>query len=731
MSMQQLEGAMAPRGSMRTGLFRRTSQRRFSPGRALLPALLPAFFACSDTGDHGTRGTGDLPLDTECPQAEDLLGYPACVHHVPDEDTFQAVTVDSSSVDQLRVGKYMVPATQDARLPTLFIYVDTFPLHYDFLVTAFPDLFSGLTTSEYNQIILYPESREFYAGTLSLYVDGDGFYYGFVVWDDPSDESSTLTLEQATAAWEALQERFGIGDLAWVPYTSAQAEAAQGWDDAPFTIEGLDSVVEYEVYNPGECYGSMRLYTLDEFDAATEAAEFGYQDILAIAEAPYDIERVVSGIVTGTRQGTLSHLNVRSLARGTPNCYMADPLENLAAWEGMMVRFECGQDDWSIREASTQEAESWWESIQPDPVDICEPDLDETSMPGLLELATDTSQQRETATCQYGSKGANLATLYQRIDQQYQLDGFLVPFHYYDQFVRSNTWTVDLGRGAAEYSFQDTLEAWHQDEYFLGDPSVRRDRLESLRQAMDDSPVDQDLLDSLGERILDVFGSDTIMVRFRSSSNAEDSLEFSGAGLYESESACLADETDGDDQGPSLCDSDKDNEETLQDALREVWASLWNMEAWDERDWYGIDHMNAAMGVLVNTRTKNEQANIVAFSGNPTSDDDDRYLVNSQEGELDVVSSEPGIYPESDLLTLEDGQVIEILRVSSSSELSDGDYVLSDTELEELGEVLYGINAVYPVDQDVPDGYDILWDTEWKVKEDGQLIIKQIRPYLR
>jgi phosphoenolpyruvate synthase/pyruvate phosphate dikinase len=219
------------------------------------------------------------------------------------------------------------------------------------------------------------------------------------------------------------------------------------------------------------------------------------------------------------------------------------------------------------------------------------------------------------------------------------------------------------------------------------------------------------------------------MVRFRSSSNAEDGLAFSGAGLYLSESGCLADELDGDDEGPSLCDPLKEDEQTISHALLEVWSSTWGMVAWEERDWYGIDHSEVAMGVLVDTRFGGELANIVAFTGNPTSAGDDRYLVNAQYGELEVVAAEPGVFPEKNLLTLDAaGDVTLIDRVSQSSE---AEIVLTDAQLEELGGVLWDIAQVYPLDDEVPEGHDVLWDTEWKVRSDGQLIIKQIRPFLR
>ena len=695
-------------------------------------AALAFLTACNGSADKGVSATdsgGEAVVEDEpdCAEAEALLGYPACTHRVATEDTFEAFTVTSASVDQMRVGKYLVPAVEDARLPPVFINVSEFPLHFEFLVTAFPDRFSGLSTSDYEQLTLHSDTREFYAGTVSLYIDSAGFFYGFTVWDDPGSDDDVLTLEQATAAWSGLQDRFDVGTLAWVPTTEGQLAAAESWTDAPFEIKGLEPV-EYEAYNPGEAFGTLRLYTLEELEEAYVEGSFGYQDIVVLDEAPSDLERVVSGIVTGTRQGGLSHLNVRSLARGTPNCFVKGPFEAVAEYADKLVRFECGETDWSVRDASEEEAQAWWDSIRPEPVEICDAEREDDSILGLMEVPTDSKAERSEAICRYGAKGANLATLYQRIDDRYQFDGFVIPFHYYDAFVQQSTWTVDLGDGVGTHSFAETLDAWHADEAFLSDPSVRRERLAALRDAFFEAPIDPELIEALSERIVDTWGDDTTMVRFRSSSNAEDGLDFSGAGLYTSESACVADELDGDADGPCICDPDKGGERSISDALHTVWASLWNMQAWDERDWYGIPYEQIAMGILVNDRSKDEQANAVAFTGNPTSEGDNRYLINAQEGEVEVVSSEPGVFPESILVTVDDGEVTNILRVTQSSEVSE---VLTDAEVEELAGVLSVCAEAFPNDYTVPDGHDLLWDTEWKITSEGRLVVKQIRPYLR
>ena len=52
---------------------------------------------------------------------------------------------------------------------------------------------------------------------------------------------------------------------------------------------------------------------------------------------------------------------------------------------------------------------------------------------------------------------------------------------------------------------------------------------------------------------------------------------------------------------------------------------------------------------------------------------DGRFLINAQAGELEVVSPEPGTWPEKTRLTLEDGEVVEIDRVRGSSELPEGE----------------------------------------------------------
>ncbi|HMO66417.1 MAG TPA: PEP/pyruvate-binding domain-containing protein, partial [Verrucomicrobiota bacterium] len=95
-------------------------------------------------------------------------------------------------------------------------------------------------------------------------------------------------------------------------------------------------------------------------------------------------------------------------------------------------------------------------------------------------------------------------------------------------------------------------------------------------------------------------------IRFRSSTNVEDTEQFSGAGLYDSFSGCLADDLDGDNQGPSRCDPAEPRERGVFRALRKVYASFYNDNAYLERLRRGVDEAVVGMALLVHHSTPDE-----------------------------------------------------------------------------------------------------------------------------
>ena len=103
-------------------------------------------------------------------------------------------------------------------------------------------------------------------------------------------------------------------------------------------------------------------------------------------------------------------------------------------------------------------------------------------------------------------------------------------------------------------------------------------------------------------------------IRFRSSTNVEDAETFTGAGLYDSYSGCLLDDLDADTAGPSACDPGEAQERGVFRALRKVYASFYNDNAYLERLRHGVDEAKVGMAVLVHHSfpDEEEQANGVA-----------------------------------------------------------------------------------------------------------------------
>lgn len=681
--------------------------------------------------DESSGGTTDATTGEEvtvCAEAEARLGMRVCVHAV-DAAAWTEVALAVDLVDQVRTSKYLAPARADARLPALVMDVHAYELHYQFLIKAFPELFAGLSPEGYDGLISDPAGREFFAGPITEYrTADDGRVFGFVAWDPQTDLASTVTCEQFKSLHAMLSEVVTAGPLAAVPTGDLQREVLAGCDVPQYDAT---AAVEYEPYTVAAGFGTIRRYTPTEFAAATGAAAYGFQDILVLDEAPLDVERVISGAVTGGRQAELSHLNVRSAARGTPNCYLRDAYTRLAEWDGQLVRLACGEHELEIRAATPEEAQAWWDDLRPEPVDLPAPDLEWPELTPLLELPTATADERALGVRRYGAKGRNLAALYQRIDGSLQIPGFLIPFRYHDEFMRAQGWEVDLGDGPEWLTFAETVDRLLADPAFRSDPALRRVRLAQFYEAMRDGVCDPELVLAVHEQLLATFGADTVMARFRSSSNAEDALGFSGAGLYESTNGCPADDLDADGGGPSRCDPNEPEERGVCRALKKVWASLWLVRAFEEREWYAMDHSLAAMGVLVDERFADERANMVVFTGDPNIAGDQRFLVNAQVGDSEVVSPDPGTWPERARLTLVDGAVTEIDRVEGSSELPEGEHVVSDAQLQELGAQLWEIREVFPIDEAPPQDSVLLLDTEWKIRPDQSLMIKQIRPYLR
>ena len=179
-------------------------------------------------------------------------------------------------------------------------------------------------------------------------------------------------------------------------------------------------------------------------------------------------------------------------------------------------------------------------------------------------------------------------------------DGFGIPFYFYDEFMQFN-------------NFYEEAEVMIDNESFVNDIAFREDRLRDFRDDIKDAPMPAWMLQSLAGHARCT--SPGTAVRCRSSTNNEDLPGFSGAGLYTSKTQHL-------DEGH------------ISKSIKQVYASMWNFRAYEERDFYRVDHFMAAMGVLCHPNFQEEKSNGVGISLDPIYDTQGHVLLEHPSGRI-------------------------------------------------------------------------------------------------
>jgi phosphoenolpyruvate synthase/pyruvate phosphate dikinase len=284
---------------------------------------------------------------------------------------------------------------------------------------------------------------------------------------------------------------------------------------------------------------------------------------------------------------------------------------------------------------------------------------------------------------------------------------FAIPFYYYQQHMEAH------GIDKAIPEMLDASAAQTQNRN-----RIIREGLETMRDRIREAPIDSELLRIVSDKVA---ASGFDRMRFRSSTNAEDLDGFSGAGLYDSVTGIL-----------------NSNDRSIERAIKKVWASAWNYEAFMERGYFGIDQDSVAMGVLVHRSFPNEVANGVAITRNIYRNDNfPAFGLNVQIGENSVVNPEPGVTADQ-LISYngvnEDSSFDGAPEYITYSSLTDGEPILSDQQILELTIELRRIKEHFHLKvKDYRRNYSLeefALDVEFKYNgDDKQLYIKQARVF--
>ncbi|MBN1671441.1 MAG: chitobiase/beta-hexosaminidase C-terminal domain-containing protein, partial [Kiritimatiellae bacterium] len=384
---------------------------------------------------------GDLAVTVDSPDghmyanAVMLRGRPIdYLWRIREDLEFEILSVpEELRPDIERMTLYLCPAGSDTNLlPTLYQNVNRHPLHIEFLREVFPDRFAGLTVEQYNTLSRYRATRQYYAGYLMRFTDPDlGAFYAFNVLSDSTQPGGPLYPAEIEYVYQRMAETVDMRPLFYAPVIESEIDNARAWSAPPVPVYFSDGVQlpDYEPYTEAVNYGRVRRLSAAQFEQALTDMTLSWQDIVVLDQAPFDLETVVAGVITAERQTELSHVNVRCARRGTPNAFVANALDEFAAYEGQLVRLEIGQTNYTVEiESDPAVAQAWWDAhrprlSRPPP----RPDWSVTNFPGLTEGEA-TNAPVSVLVTKYGGKTANLMAGNRHMAFEYQVAGFGIPF---------------------------------------------------------------------------------------------------------------------------------------------------------------------------------------------------------------------------------------------------------------------------------------------------------------
>lgn len=465
---------------------------------------------------------------------------------------------------------------------------------------------------------------------------------------------------------------------------------------------------DFSIENNGVGYGYLKFIPRAETDRLVTTLT--YQMIPVFESLPLDLG-VVAGVITEEPQTPLSHVNIKSKNRGTPNVFVKGAsqdsrIKDLLA-KNALVRFELKDGVMNLREVSLVEAQAYWDA--------------QMNNKPAIQLRADLNEKRVRPSDQLGfqdvisvgAKAANYCEATHFLSEAFR-PAFAVPFFYYREFINTN-------RFDAQQTLSEYITTLVQNPKMKTDRQFLVDSLSALQKRMqaDDMIVNPELAVQIKSLSDQMYPGQRM--RLRSSTNSEDMPQFTGAGLYDSDAY----------------DPNKPKK-TIQKALKLVWSSVWNLRAFDERELFKINHLDVSMAVLVSPAYPDEVANGVGVSRNiiDPKEGPGVYL-NIQKGSEAVTNPNPAITPDQILVLLKKDAKTKTkytLQYLKYSSLTLTEPVLPYEEVEKIVDYLLELHkhfsAIYHPKNDNPS---FALDVEFKVDtQEGSRKVhyKQARPFV-
>jgi hypothetical protein len=549
--------------------------------------------------------------------------------------------------------------------------------HKDFVNGTYLSLERGEEFFKNNYLV---PNRRFILGTLAYQTPVKRWTFEFWEGDLIGPELIKLTAD-------IIKETF-FAPVAFKPNSLRQEEASAA-------IDGLERVLQSEIAREQEyqplnlARGIGRIHIIEKLD---EHVEIGSNEIIVLNEVPVSLPPV-AGIIT-TRQSTpLSHINLLAKSWNVPNAYIKNAQELFKGFDGWWVTFETRPDTYVIKRAGLDQLKEY-QRREAERQDALKPRFDLS-----IKRLADLREQRAASVIGYGAKSANLGEVMNaHLPGITVPNGFSIPFFYYDQFLNEN-------------GFADEIYELLNDQRFVHDPAYRRAQLARLRERMQHGRVNQRLRAEVLRRVAAEYAGKGLFVR--SSTNAEDLPNFNGAGLYTTV--------------PNVKGEDK-----IIEAIKTVWASVWNFEAYEARERAGIDHSKVYMAVLIQEGINADSAGVMITTDPYDRENRDSIYISAKRG-LGIKVVEGRKIAEQ-IIFRPETNVVQVLTRSDEDSLLTFDEnggiketpitgernVLTDEVARRLARAAAQLKRVFGgKDQDI----------EWALRH-GEIYIVQSRPYI-
>lgn len=381
------------------------------------------------------------------------------------------------------------------------------------------------------------------------------------------------------------------------------------FDDLGISIDSPTRWIQNNTcYSVGWALGRLVKLPAHQISSAYARGELKPTDIIFTDGIPADVPQV-AGIITSAPATPNSHVALLAQASKIPfvwleNRSQMNAIESLVGREIFLLTREddagaCRIDFLDITDSYTQEEKTQILNTRiPPPLEIQKFELSGKYF--LPAISLKPSDIRFV-----GGKSANFGSLSRSLPENSPTPSLALTFDLWDEFLNqpvrnsSQSIRVAIRTKLQNFSYPPDIPALHKALY-------------DVRKWIEQGEFSQKQKESIFSELSNFNYGENI--RFRSSTNVEDSDSYSGAGIYDSFSGCLADDLDTDNDGPSHCDPNENRERGVLRAIKKVFASFYNDNAFLDRLKYRIHENDVGMAILVHPASPDqfELANGVA-----------------------------------------------------------------------------------------------------------------------